>query len=331
MTKVEILYFEGCPNVDLAMERVQQALREEGLQADVILVPVTDLERAQSLHFLGSPTIRINGLDVEPAARRGTQFGFVCRTYVNESGREGCPSVEMIRRTLREAASVESADQAPEPSQAAQHASPAPVPTGRGQWLLAAGSIAGAILARLCCIGPVMLLLFGVSLAGAGVFLGARPYLLAIAFSLLAIALYRSYRSAAACQAGETCAPGGLRRQRRMLWAALALVVLLAAFPYYGGALTARLVPRSNAKQESSQSAASLQHAVFRVEGMDCPSCAQLLERTLREIPGVQKAAVSFELKRAELDYDPGRTAMEEIQKTVEAAGYRLLPQERRI
>ena len=72
--KIEILYFDGCPNHKPAVERVRQVLAEEGLSAEVLEVNVSEPSIAQKVGFLGSPSIRVNGLDVEPEARRGARI-----------------------------------------------------------------------------------------------------------------------------------------------------------------------------------------------------------------------------------------------------------------
>ncbi len=100
--KVEVLYFEGCPNHAPATELVCEALRKEGKRADVRDVEVHTPEQAQSLRFLGSPTIRINGVDVEPEARLAKTFGLGCRTYFTENGRSGTPSETMVRTAINE-------------------------------------------------------------------------------------------------------------------------------------------------------------------------------------------------------------------------------------
>ena len=103
--KVEVLYFADCPNHSSAVDRVREALQEEGLTAEVVEVEVTDADTAQSLGFLGSPTIRINGLDVEPSARSlHSSYGLSCRTYTAEKYRAGVPPLAWIRAAIREVA-----------------------------------------------------------------------------------------------------------------------------------------------------------------------------------------------------------------------------------
>ena len=100
--KIEIFYFDGCPNHKPAVERVRQVLTEEGLSAKVIEINVSEPTIAQKVGFLGSPSIRVNGLDVEPEARRARAYGMVCRTYAVDGRREGLPSHEMLRQAMRE-------------------------------------------------------------------------------------------------------------------------------------------------------------------------------------------------------------------------------------
>ena len=71
-----------------------------GIDAALIEVAVSGPQMAREIGFLGSPSVRVKGLDVEPAARDSDQVGFGCRTYVNGGVREGIPSVELIRAAL---------------------------------------------------------------------------------------------------------------------------------------------------------------------------------------------------------------------------------------
>ena len=99
---IEILYFPDCPNYLPAVEHVQEALREEHTSAAIKYVQVLDAAKAAATGFLGSPTVRINGIDIEPSARSGGHTGMCCRTYCGGSGRDGAPSVALIREAIRE-------------------------------------------------------------------------------------------------------------------------------------------------------------------------------------------------------------------------------------
>jgi hypothetical protein len=99
---IEILYFPDCPNYQPALEHVQKALQEEHAFAEIKHVQVLDDAAAAATRFLGSPTIRVNGIDVEPSARSGAAAGMCCRTYNGDSGPKGAPSVALIRGAIRE-------------------------------------------------------------------------------------------------------------------------------------------------------------------------------------------------------------------------------------
>src|SRR5260370_42562099 len=103
--RIEVLYFEGCPNHAPALELVRQVLKEEAISAEVSEVNVSDASTAQELGFLGSPSVRVDGLDVEPAARSVRDYGMMCRTYVVDGRREGSPPRDMLRRPSLEAQS----------------------------------------------------------------------------------------------------------------------------------------------------------------------------------------------------------------------------------
>src|SRR6266851_2999408 len=166
--KIEILYFNGCPNHEPAVERIRQLLREEDVSAEVLEVNVSDASIAQKLGFLGSPSIRVNGLDVEPEARAAREYGMMCRTYAVNGRREGLPSREMLHHAIQEANSgINNSDSGQAPSNRSKS------PTS----LFAAGSVFAAIIASFCCILPIVFALTGFSILGASALFDAwRPY-----------------------------------------------------------------------------------------------------------------------------------------------------------
>ena len=103
------------------------------------------------------------------------------------------------------------------------------------------GAVLAAIAASTCCLGPVVFTAIASgALAAASTKLAAvRPIFLALTAVLLGFSFYRTYRvPATVADCGEaSCVPGTNRRARLFLWIAAAVVVLIAAFPYYGGYL----------------------------------------------------------------------------------------------
>lgn len=100
--KIEVLYFEGCPNHVPTMHVLRETLDSLGQQDQIHEVEISSQAEAEAIRFVGSPSIRINGSDIEPWARTTKKFGLSCRTYVTGSHRGGVPSREMLRRTIME-------------------------------------------------------------------------------------------------------------------------------------------------------------------------------------------------------------------------------------
>ena len=96
---VEILFFEGCPNVEAARALVQRIASEEGITLQVRLVEVTP-DDAERLRFLGSPSVRVDGHDIEPGADQRTNFTFGCRVFRTAQGLSGEPASDWVRAPL---------------------------------------------------------------------------------------------------------------------------------------------------------------------------------------------------------------------------------------
>jgi len=106
----------------------------------------------------------------------------------------------------------------------------------KAQGVTLAGSVIGGILASLCCIGPLVFALLGISGAAfAQRFEPLRPYFLVATYALLAGAFYSTYRPAQAeCGPGEACEmPRAKRVGKVMLWIAAVIVLLATTFPMY--------------------------------------------------------------------------------------------------
>jgi len=68
MSRICILYFEGCPNHPPAVAMAQTLVAEHRLSAQVEEVQVGP-DEVEEYRFLGSPTVQVDGVDIEPAAR----------------------------------------------------------------------------------------------------------------------------------------------------------------------------------------------------------------------------------------------------------------------
>lgn len=98
---VEVLYFDGCPSYEGLMPRLRELVSAAGGDPDAIeLHAVETTERAEELRFLGSPTVRVDGRDVDPTAEQRDDFGLKCRIYRSDNGQTPVPPEAWIRDAL---------------------------------------------------------------------------------------------------------------------------------------------------------------------------------------------------------------------------------------
>ena len=105
MTQIVIQYFDGCPNWQVADERIHTALRDRD-NVTIAYQRVETAEDAQRLGFAGSPTILIDGID--PFAASDHPIGLTCRVYQTPGGPAGSPTVEQLSRALNGAPPMDS-------------------------------------------------------------------------------------------------------------------------------------------------------------------------------------------------------------------------------
>ena len=84
--QIELLYWDGCPSYPEAQALLERVLADHGIEADVRLREVQTDEEAEELRFPGSPTIRVDGRDVDPDGARARP-ALTCRIYRTVDGR----------------------------------------------------------------------------------------------------------------------------------------------------------------------------------------------------------------------------------------------------
>lgn len=97
--QIDLLYFDGCPSWEGALENLKSAMAAEGMEAEIRLAKVDDNDEATRLKFLGSPSFQVNGVDWWLEARK--RYNLSCRVYTTLQGMKGVPTTEMLREKLR--------------------------------------------------------------------------------------------------------------------------------------------------------------------------------------------------------------------------------------
>ena len=94
--RIEVLCFDGCANREALLPHLRELLCALGVGDEIEVRRVEDDAAAQRERFLGSPTVRVDGDDVDPGARERDDFGLGCRLFATPDGLRGMPADEWI-------------------------------------------------------------------------------------------------------------------------------------------------------------------------------------------------------------------------------------------
>jgi hypothetical protein len=100
---VELLVTPDCPYRDAAIALVRRVCGDLGGQAQLRVVQVNDQAAAERRRFLGSPTIRVDGRDIEPGADGNVEVVHGCRLYQGLHSLQGLPEEAWLRQALQDA------------------------------------------------------------------------------------------------------------------------------------------------------------------------------------------------------------------------------------
>jgi hypothetical protein len=104
MSKVEFLWFSGCPNHEQARALLRQVIDEVAPGTAIEDIDASDPSIAQALRFPGSPTIRVDGRDIDPSFKDPGEYAPACRVYWTPDGPRGAPPRVWIEAALRRGA-----------------------------------------------------------------------------------------------------------------------------------------------------------------------------------------------------------------------------------
>jgi len=97
---IEVLYVQDCPNYVGALALVERVRAELGIDADIRSTLIVDQAAAERARFPGSPTVRVDGRDVEPGSEPAAEITTACRLYRLEHRLAGQPAERWVRDAL---------------------------------------------------------------------------------------------------------------------------------------------------------------------------------------------------------------------------------------
>ena len=101
VAKIGIFFIEGCPGVLPAAKHIKEVIAEESIDAEISLILIETPEDARQLHFTGSPTVRINGIDIETNIKDIKDYALRSRLYTVDGKNSDYPSKDMIRAAIK--------------------------------------------------------------------------------------------------------------------------------------------------------------------------------------------------------------------------------------
>ena len=175
--------------------------------------------------------------------------------------------------------------------------------------------VLSAVLASVCCLGPVVLVLLGLGTLGIGALLGRYHWFFIGGAALVLIYAWRVYaKEKRRCDA-ESCQMESKASAQITLIIATIAVLLFAGLNFY----TYVIARPPEAKPAQPQEAT----VRIPVEGMVCFTCGLTIEASLKNLSGVHKADANVREKSVTVSYDPQKVKIEDIVAAINRTGYR--------
>jgi copper chaperone CopZ len=205
---------------------------------------------------------------------------------------------------------------------------------GKAETISKVGTVLSAVMASSCCWLPLLLLAFGISGAGiAGTLDAYRPLFIASTAVCLAAAFYFTYRprrkalSSTDCctTAKDSCATPTTGRQfsamtlnKVMLWVVTILAIAFLSFPHY-----VKYFLTLGDADKPAVNAPMVRTITFTVQGMTCEGCAALVEKAVKDVPGVLSVKVDYDKKLMVVSTEACCPApVDPVVQALEKAGY---------
>lgn len=187
------------------------------------------------------------------------------------------------------------------------------------------GGLIAAILSSICCIAPAITLLAGTSSIAASVswLEPARPYLAGFTVVILGLAWYQKLnlkRSSTECNCEEDAPSIPFWKTRSFLGIITVFALLMLSFPYYAHAF----YPKQKDVFKITDNAL-LKRAEFKISGMTCASCEELVMYEVNKLEGIVSSKVSYASGIAIVEFDEQKIKVRDIEIAINSTGYKVV------
>ncbi len=172
-----------------------------------------------------------------------------------------------------------------------------------------------AVLGSICCLGPVVLVVFGLGTLGLGAFLGRYHWFFIGGAALLLIYAWRLYvKEKTRCDAASCQMESKASAQITLIIATIA-VLLFAGLNFYTYVIARP--PEAKAAQPQEVT------VTIPVEGMVCFTCGLTIEATLKRLGGVYQVGANVKEKSVTVTYEPKTVRVEDLVAAINRTGYK--------
>lgn len=187
--------------------------------------------------------------------------------------------------------------------------------------LIGAGLLT-AITASLCCITPVLALIAGTSgIASSFSWIEPfRPYLIGLTILVLGFAWYQKLKPQKEidCEC-ETDEKPKFIQSNKFLGIVTVFAIVMLGFPYYSG-----IFYPNTKKQVIVVDKSDIKTMEFKISGMTCASCEELVNHEVNKLNGILNSKASYENGNAIVEFDKTKTNETEIEKAINSTGYKI-------
>lgn len=176
--------------------------------------------------------------------------------------------------------------------------------------------ILSAIFVSICCVGPIVLILLGLSALGIGTIIGKYHWwFLWLGIILIVIAWSYYFKEKKTCDF-KGCQMENKKATQLILIGATIIVTFFVGLNLY------TYVGKSTRKP-TSPSVANLENIIIPVSGMTCVTCELTVSSTLKKIDGVFGATASAKDGNVNVAYDTTKTDINELIEAINKTGYK--------
>lgn len=182
-----------------------------------------------------------------------------------------------------------------------------------------------ALIASLCCLGPLFLVLLGISTVSTAIGIGYyKPYLFVtgILFFIASLAYYLKKKKALICEGCSSKREEKHRLISVIILAAATFVIVYGLIIYF---IVPQIAPIIYQKENPTKISSSvvnsstdeLKKVNLKIEGMDCAGCAIGIENILKDLTGISETKVEYPQGSAFVIYNPQQITLEKIIETI--------------